>query len=143
MDNWFTSVPLAEKLLKQHKITVIGTIRKDKKELPADFVNLKFQDRKVNSSLSLFSENVTAASYKATEKKLATLISTLHDDEAIHPGSGKPEIIMNYNETKGVWMCWIVFARTLTPEGKPRDGQWPSFKYAKYKRCEFFRGFPP
>ncbi|BES91109.1 transposase yabusame-1 [Nesidiocoris tenuis] len=101
MDNWFTSVPLAEKLLKQHKITVIGTIRKDKKELPADFVNLKFQDRKVNSSLSLFSENVTAASYKATEKKLATLISTLHDDEAIHPGSGKPEIIMNYNETKG------------------------------------------
>lgn len=37
VDNWFTSIPLVEKLLKDYKITVIGTVRKNKTELPIEF----------------------------------------------------------------------------------------------------------
>ncbi|KAJ8931810.1 hypothetical protein NQ314_015206 [Rhamnusium bicolor] len=37
IDNWFTSVPLVEKLYKEYTITVIGTIGKNKKELPLEF----------------------------------------------------------------------------------------------------------
>jgi hypothetical protein len=32
VDNWFTSVPLAMQLLKDHNLTLLGTIRKNKKK---------------------------------------------------------------------------------------------------------------
>ncbi|CAK1587987.1 unnamed protein product [Parnassius mnemosyne] len=34
IDNWFTSVSLARELLKDHKLTIAGTIRKNKPEMP-------------------------------------------------------------------------------------------------------------
>ncbi|KAG8223927.1 hypothetical protein J437_LFUL003735 [Ladona fulva] len=40
VDNWFTSVPLAEDLL-QSKLTLVGTIKKNKRELPQQMVYTK------------------------------------------------------------------------------------------------------
>ncbi|KAJ8952230.1 hypothetical protein NQ314_007578, partial [Rhamnusium bicolor] len=37
IDNWFTSVPLVEKLHEEYTLTVIGTIRKNKEELSLEF----------------------------------------------------------------------------------------------------------
>lgn len=99
-DNWFTSVPLASDLL-QKGITCIGTIRKNKIELPPQFVDLKFQGRKVGSSLFLYHDDITAVSYKAKTNKMVTLISTMHDEPDLHPYSKKPQIIHSYNATKG------------------------------------------
>lgn len=99
-DNWFTSVPLAEELLDKFKLIYVGTIKKNKRELPHQFLDIKYKNHEVGSSLFIFKENITAVSYKVKKNKLVTLISTLHDDDTINV-SGKPEIILNYNNTKG------------------------------------------
>ncbi|CAB3229552.1 unnamed protein product [Arctia plantaginis] len=42
MDNWFTSVPLAEELLKPpYKLTVVGTLRSNKREIPKEMANTR------------------------------------------------------------------------------------------------------
>jgi len=48
IDNWFTSVPLAVDLLENHKTTMVGTIRKNEREIPPLFLDTK--EREVNSS---------------------------------------------------------------------------------------------
>ena len=42
-DNWFTSVTLAEEILKEHKITIVGTIRKN---THPEFINTKEREEK-------------------------------------------------------------------------------------------------
>lgn len=98
IDNWFTSKELVDKLLKEYKLTVVGTIRKNKKQLPIEFVNGK--GREVNSSLFSFQENSTLVSYIPRKGKIVLLLSTLHNDDKIDSNTGKPEIIITYNETK-------------------------------------------
>lgn len=39
IDNWCYSYDLALNLLKKHKITVVETLRKNKREIPTDFIN--------------------------------------------------------------------------------------------------------
>lgn len=41
LDNWFTSYLLAKSLLEDHKLTMVGTMKKNKRELPLEFVNTK------------------------------------------------------------------------------------------------------
>lgn len=101
MDNWFCNIPLTLSLLHDEKLTVIGTIKKNKKELPIQFTDPKFQNRKSDTSFFLFHKNVTVVSYKPKQNKLVTLISSAHQDDAIDPVSKKPEIVLNYNSTKG------------------------------------------
>ena len=36
-DNWYTSFPLVESLLHDHKLTAVGTLRKNKPEIPPGF----------------------------------------------------------------------------------------------------------
>lgn len=101
MDNWFTSIPLAEDLLKK-KLTIIGTVRKNKREVPPSFVTTK--NRPVFSSYFGFSRNKTLVSYKANKKKIVLLLSTMHQDKSIDLTTAekkKPEIITAYNKTKG------------------------------------------
>ncbi|KAH1021638.1 hypothetical protein HUJ04_011131 [Dendroctonus ponderosae] len=95
-DNWFTSVPFVEHLLRDHKLTLVGTIWKNKREIPKEFVEVKH--RPITSSRLGFGERITIISYVPKKER------TLHNGDSIDPVSGdknKPEIITSYNGTKG------------------------------------------
>lgn len=66
-DNFFTSYSLMNKLLKDHKLTSVGTVRKNKREIPTALLNVGQRD--VNNSLFAFQENFTAVSYIPKKKK--------------------------------------------------------------------------
>lgn len=105
MDNYFTSIPLANDLFAHHKTTIVGTIRKNKAQLPANFLEIK--QRPVKSSIFGFGKepnNTLLVSYVPKKNKNVLMLSTLHDDDVIDPATDeeyKPEVITFYNVTKG------------------------------------------
>lgn len=104
VDNWFCSVPLSYQLLNDHRLTLVGTLRKDKREIPNKFLDVK--QRPVNSSMFAFKDKCTLVSYVSNKKKQVILLSTMHDDDVVDnnpdsPTFGKPEIVLFYNSSKG------------------------------------------
>ncbi|KAB0804070.1 hypothetical protein PPYR_01040 [Photinus pyralis] len=97
-DNWFTGVDLIHRLLNEYKLTFLGTIRKNKRELPIEFS--KPTGRPIGSSIFGFQKDLTLVSYMPKPKKNVLLISSLHHDDIVSP-SGKPEMILDYNASKG------------------------------------------
>ena len=74
-DSFFTNLELGKKLLMQN-LTIVGTIRKNRKEIPAEFVSTK--DRKEFTTLYGFKKEATIASYCPKKGKMVTLLSTMH-----------------------------------------------------------------
>lgn len=100
-DNFFTSYELAVELLKNHNMTMVGTVRKNKPILPYHIVNVKY--RMVETALFAFAENpnVTITSYVPKKNRCVIFMSTLHHNKNCLPEKkNKPEIIQFYNETK-------------------------------------------
>nr|XP_026499645.1 uncharacterized protein LOC113403342 [Vanessa tameamea] len=98
-DNFFTSIPLLDKLSHEYKLSLIGTVRKNKKELPKQFTELRGRSEK--SSVFGHRGNCSLVSYIPKKGKNVLLLSSMHDDENIDEETGKPDIIMDYNATKG------------------------------------------
>ncbi|KAJ8914727.1 hypothetical protein NQ315_017437 [Exocentrus adspersus] len=99
VDYWFTSLELLENLKKNFNLTLLGTIRKNKKELPQEFANPS--TRPPFSSMFAFQKHVTLVSYIPKKGKNVLLVSGIHYDDEIDKKTNKPEIIMEYNRTKG------------------------------------------
>nr|XP_022907221.1 piggyBac transposable element-derived protein 4-like [Onthophagus taurus] len=102
MDRWFTGYKIASLLLREHRLTVVATIRANRRELPLEITQVK--NRKVNSSLFAFSKDMMAVSYVPKKSKNVLLISSMHNDTAIDQSTGekaKPEVVSFYNMTKG------------------------------------------
>ncbi|XP_035207646.1 uncharacterized protein LOC118182410 [Stegodyphus dumicola] len=97
-DNWYTSYPLAQYLLTKG-ISLVGTLRKNKKEIPNEFQPSK--TREVGSSLFGFQKDMTIVSYATKKNKCVILLSTLHDDDKIDQETNKSQIILDYNKCKG------------------------------------------
>ncbi|XP_055857603.1 uncharacterized protein LOC129920290 [Episyrphus balteatus] len=98
-DNFFTSYQLGQKLLEK-QITLVGTIRKNKPELPPATVNIK--GRPVLSSSFAFTRNTTIVSYIPKKNKSVNLLSTFHHDSKVSDRADKkPAIILDYNKCKG------------------------------------------
>jgi len=99
-DNWFTSIPAAKSLLLEpYKLTVVGTVRSNKREIPEELKNSR--SRPVGTSMFCFDGPLTLASYKPKPSKMVYMLSSCDEDAAINLTTGKPEIIMFYNQTKG------------------------------------------
>ena len=87
---------LAEELLIEYT-TIVGTIRRNKGEIPKEMHPGK--ERPEKSTICAFSDDVTLTSYVAKKNKAVLVLLTLHNDKAT-AGDHKPEIILYYNATK-------------------------------------------
>ena len=97
MDNWFVSVPLFKTLLKDYQLRAVGTVRKNRRGIPA---NLKAK-AEVGSSRFVFTQELTLLSFVPKKNKIVLLLSSLHHKPAINETTQKPEMIMTYNKSKG------------------------------------------
>lgn len=78
-DKWFTSYSLMMTLLKTHKLTSVGAVKKKEKEIPKALL----RRRKTSSSVFAFQKDITAVSYMATRTTNIVFFSTLHHDSAL------------------------------------------------------------
>nr|XP_046159380.1 piggyBac transposable element-derived protein 4-like [Oncorhynchus gorbuscha]XP_046159383.1 piggyBac transposable element-derived protein 4-like [Oncorhynchus gorbuscha] len=98
-DHFFTSYELSPQLLKR-KITMVGTVRKNKPKLPSALLATKV--REDFSSKFAFTPTTTLVSYLPKNKNVV-LLSTLHKTTEISDCEDrKPVIILDYNHNKGV-----------------------------------------
>ncbi|XP_050308396.1 uncharacterized protein LOC126744872 [Anthonomus grandis grandis] len=67
MDNWFTSVPLSEELMKNHNLTMVGTIRKNKREIPVEFCSKK-KKSEIPCNTFGFKNYITLVSHTSPKK---------------------------------------------------------------------------
>ncbi|CAK1589288.1 unnamed protein product [Parnassius mnemosyne] len=117
-DNWFTSISLAKSLLQEpYKLTLVGTIRSNKREIPEELKNSR--SRPVGTSMFCFDGPLTLVSYKPKPAKMVYLLSSCNEDASINEPTGKPEIIIYYNQTKGGvdtldQMCSTMFSSRKT-----------------------------
>ncbi|XP_050321369.1 piggyBac transposable element-derived protein 4-like [Bactrocera neohumeralis] len=99
MDNFFSSHSLGQKLL-QKQMTMVGTMRKNKRSIPPKLLNCKKVPR--YESTFAFTPDTTLVSYISHKNKCTVVMSTLHHAPNIENESKKlPEIISFYNSTKG------------------------------------------
>lgn len=99
-DNWFTSIPVAKELL-QKKVTILGTLRRNKREIPPSFIELTNRDR--NTAKFAFSKELALLSYcppKSKQKKIVPLLSTMHTEADPDARNQLPEMVELYNKTK-------------------------------------------
>ncbi|XP_045067740.1 piggyBac transposable element-derived protein 4-like [Coregonus clupeaformis] len=98
-DNFFTSYELARQLLTRN-VTVVGTVRKNKPELPQALLASK--DRLLFSSKFAFTPTTALVSYLAKKNKNVLLLSTLHTEAHVSRRQDKkPAIVLDYNSNKG------------------------------------------
>ena len=89
MDNFFTTVPLAEKLLKEN-LTIVGTLR--------DIIAIMkpSKSREVHCSRFGFNNNLTMVSYCPKKAKAVILLSSMHSDKSVDDGEKKKTQIIFY-----------------------------------------------
>lgn len=97
-DNFFSSLELCNEL-RQIKLSYVGTLRKNKPEIPSDF--LPSRNREVSSSLFGHLNTTTLVSYVSKRNKAVVMISSMHFDNAVSADeSHKPLMIQDYNAHK-------------------------------------------
>ena len=120
---FFASVPLATSMLNK-RLTVLGTVMKNKPELPPEFTCR----REFQSSLFAYHEGKQLCSYMATRTKCVVMLSTMHKTSDIDPeDNGKPYCIQDYNSTKYAVDRVDQMVNTFTCRRKNR--RWPMYIY--------------
>ncbi|GBP12708.1 PiggyBac transposable element-derived protein 4 [Eumeta japonica] len=96
-DNWYTSIELIDSL-KKKQLTGVGTLRKNQKEIPPEF--LATRHRNVDSTVFGFTKDITMSSYVLIKNKAVITVSSIHHMPVVDETTKKPEIILFYNQTK-------------------------------------------
>lgn len=123
-DNFFTSLPLAEKL-QQSKLSLVGTMKKNRRDLSTTMTDP--QRGCVNSSKFFWHKKSGAmlVRYQPKAKKTVCLLSTMHStpDVDTTTAAKKPFVIRFYNENKVGVDCFDQMARLYSTRSASR--RWP------------------
>ncbi|MEL7308684.1 MAG: hypothetical protein AAGK05_12980, partial [Pseudomonadota bacterium] len=95
-DNYFSSFHLCKKLLESNT-TYVGTVRRNKRELPPAANTT--DNRSKGDSVHFYCENVTLCSFWDKKNYPVLLLSSMHGQQANQTAT-KPDIVRFYNETK-------------------------------------------
>lgn len=98
MDNFFTSKSIADYLYSK-KTSILGTIRSNRRELPADLQDI-MKRKQLYETFVAKSNNCILTSYKCKKTKSVSLLSTLHQSVEYEGIKKKPTTIIDYNKTK-------------------------------------------
>lgn len=133
-DHFFTSYAFGQELLLK-KLTMVGTIRWNKPELPPAL--LVTQDWDNFCSRFTFTDTHTVVSYCPKKRKNVLLITSLHRGGTVSTREDKkPNAILDYNRMNkgGVdnldKVCWFLFFNTF-PERQPLQDWWERYKAAE------------
>lgn len=130
MDNWFTSIPLAEELLGLG-LTCVGTVKKNKPDIPPQLQ--PSAAREVMSSIFAFDGFKTLVSFVPKKKKAVMVLSTMHHDSVVDQQTSKPEIILYYNATKGGVDTCDQMVKSMSV--KRKTNRWPMAVF--YRMLDF------
>ena len=104
------------------KLTIVGTLRKNKPELPLQFTMAK--GREVKSTLFGFQNDAMISSYCPKKNCVVPMLSTMHlQPDVAATSDKKPEVILYYNSTKGGVDTLDRMVRTYTC--KRMTKRWP------------------
>ncbi|XP_071315182.1 piggyBac transposable element-derived protein 4-like [Trachinotus anak] len=118
-DNFFTSYALGQELLKR-KLTMVGTVRKNKPELPPALVSTR--GREALSSKFALTDTHTLVSYVPKKNRNVILMSTLHKNAAVSTTEDrKPLMTQDYNKNKGGYLDKLTGTYTC----KRMTARWP------------------
>ena len=98
LDNFFTSKKLAIDCLSNN-ITIIGTVRNNRRELPANIAQLSHSTG-LHTTLSFESDGCVLTTYKSKRNKSVHLFSTYHTNIEFYGPKNKPSTVIDYNKTK-------------------------------------------
>lgn len=93
--------------MENNQLTLVGTLRKNKKEIPPVFIDTK---GKAPGAIAFgFKNDFTLVYYVPKKSNVVVLLSSMHYDASVDKDAdsntyGKPEIILFYNSSKGG--CW-------------------------------------
>jgi hypothetical protein len=100
-DNFFTGHQLGQFLLSK-KMTLLGTVRKSRTELPRELIPAQ---REPYESIFAFTIDTMLVSYSPKRNKTVLVMSTMHSqpevDEDLDSNAKKPYAVLDYNSTKG------------------------------------------
>ena len=121
--NFFTSVKLGDKL-KAEKTTLLGTVRKQRKEVPKVDAIMKKQPL-YSSAVYTSPSNTTLTIYKAKKAQLVYLLSSMHKTVSVDQSHRKklPETVKYYKSTKAGVDVLDQMARYHTCKSATR--RWP------------------
>lgn len=97
-NNWFSSIELIDIMKNKFFLTIVGTIRKNKRQIPMTF----HRSAAVGSARYAYAKDTTLPSYTPKKNRVVCLVSNFHKGTGkTDEYTKKPEIISYYNSTKG------------------------------------------
>lgn len=123
-DNFFTSVHLAENL-KKEKTSIVGTIRKNRRDLPVNSAQIEKAMVRYESKFLVCNErDMSLTIYKCKPNKAVFILSSVHLTCTFDsPPKRLPETIDYYNKTKYGVDVFDQMARKYTTKAGSR--RWP------------------